>query len=224
MIFQRRKIAPFNGLRFKGPGNLSIAQAETEALIIHGPELYLGQIRSEVVDGTLLLGYYATSVFSLAMLRQQISYELRVKDLQTIVSTGSGNIDAPDLDVDALRVKIEGSGGISMGNLTADKLETRITGSGSARIAGDVEMQSIQINGAGSYLAEGLVSDFAMIKLTGSGSVQVSVSDDLQVQISGSGCVTYDGYPDVTRNISGSGKLNRKRRTTKTNSRSEDHG
>ena len=47
---------------------------------------------------------------------------------------------------------------------------------------------------------------------------------DLQVKISGSGNVTYDGYPDVTRNISGSGKLSRKRRQTKSNSRSEEHG
>jgi len=224
MIFQRREIQPFNCIRFKGPGNLSITQAEIQSLIIHGPTAYLDQIRSEVVDGILKLGYYASSVFSLAMLRQQISYELKVKDLQQIVSTGSGNIAAPDFDVDHLRVTMKGSGNISMANLTADKLEFNMSGSGKARIAGDVEMQSIQLAGSGGYYAEGLVSDFAIVKLTGSAGAHISVSDDLQVQISGSGCVTYDGYPDVTRNISGSGKLNRKRRSSKTSPRSEDHG
>ena len=91
-------------------------------------------------------------------------------------------------------------------------------------IAGDVEAQKIQLNGSGKYHAEALVSDFAAVSVTGSGSVKLSVSEDLQVKITGSGNVTYDGYPDVTRNISGSGKLSRKRRQTKSNSRSEEHG
>ncbi|MFT4713053.1 MAG: hypothetical protein ACJAVI_003312 [Candidatus Azotimanducaceae bacterium] len=224
MIFQKREIGPLNEVRFKGPGNLTIAQAETQSLIIHGPESYLSQIRSEVVDGVLYLGYYASTVFSLAFLRQQISYELKVKDLQKINSTGSGNIDVPDLDVDYLRVKMSGSGNVSMGNLTADKLDMQMSGSGRAIIAGDVELQSLDLSGSGRYQAEGLVSDFAIVKLMGSGGVEITVSDDLQVQISGSGCVTYEGYPDVTRNISGSGKLNRKRRQIKANSRSEEHG
>lgn len=224
MIFQKREIDTLHEIRFKGPGNLTISQAETQSLIIHGPESYLSQIRSEVVDGVLHLGYYASSVFSLDILRQQISYELKVKDLQKICSTGSGNIDVPDLDVDYLSVKMNGSGNISTGNLTADKLEVHLSGSGRAIIAGDVELQSVHLTGSGRYQAEGLVSDFAIVKLAGSGCVALTVSDDLQVQISGSGSVTYEGYPDVTKNISGSGKLNRKRRQTKTNSRSEEHG
>jgi len=224
MIFQKREIQPFNAIRFKGPGNLTVSQAETQSLIIHGPEPYLKKIRSEVVDDVLQLGYFADSIFSLDVLRQQISYELKVKDLQKITSTGSGNIDIPDLDVDFFRVKMKGSGDISMGNLTADKLEIQLNGSGKAIVAGDVELQTVQISGSGKYQAGALVSDFAVVRISGSGSVDLSVSDDLQVQISGSGSVTYDGYPDVTRNISGSGKLSRKRRQTKSNSRSEEHG
>ena len=224
MIFQKREIDLLHQVRFKGPGNLTISQAETQSLIVHGPEFYLDQIKSEVVNSVLHLGYYASSVFSLDILRQQISYELKVKDLQKIHSAGSGNIAIPDLDVDKLRVKMSGSGNVSMGNLTADKLEMQLSGSGGAIIAGDVELQSVNLSGSGQYQAEGLVSDFAIVKLMGSGCVALTVSDDLQVQISGSGSVTYEGYPDVTRNISGSGKLNRKHRQTKANSRSEEHG
>ena len=224
MIFQRRDMQTFNAVRFKGPGNMTISQAESQSLIIHGHESHLEKIRSEVVDGVLEIGYFPDSIVSLDMLRQQISYELKVNDLQKIDSIGSGNLDMPDLDVDTLCVKMKGSGNVSMGNLTADKLEIQLNGSGEAVIAGDVEAQTIQLNGSGKYHAEALVSDFAAVSLTGSGSAKLSVSEDLQVKISGSGNVTYDGYPDVTRNISGSGKLSRKRRQTKSNSRSEEHG
>ncbi len=224
MIFQKREIQQCNALRFKGPGNLTVSQAESQSLIIHGPESYLAKIRSEVVDGVLQLGYYSDSIFELGVLRQQISYELKLNDLQKIVATGSGNIDIPDLDVDLLCVKVSGSGNISMGNLTADKLQIKINGSGKARIAGDVELQTIQLNGSGKYHADALVSDFAVVKIAGSGDARLSVSEDLQVQITGSGNVTYDGYPDVVRNISGSGKLSRKRRKTKSKVRSEEHG
>ncbi len=224
MIFQKRDIQAFSAVRFKGPGNMTISQAESRSLIIHGPKFYLEKIRSKVVDGVLEIGYFPDTVVSLDVLNQQISYELKLNDLRKIDAAGSGNIDMPDLDVDILCVKVKGSGNISMGNLTADKLEIHLNGAGEAVIAGDVESQTIQLSGAGKYHAEALVSDFAAIKITGSGSAELSVSEDLQVQITGSGNVTYDGYPDVTRNISGSGKLSRKCRQTKFSSRSEEHG
>ena len=58
MIFQRRDMQPFNAVRFKGPGNMTISQAESQSLIIHGHESHLEKIRSEVVDGVLEIGYF----------------------------------------------------------------------------------------------------------------------------------------------------------------------
>ena len=53
MIFQRRDMQPFNAVRFKGPGNMTISQAESQSLIIHGHESHLEKIRSEVVEWCL---------------------------------------------------------------------------------------------------------------------------------------------------------------------------
>ena len=41
MIFQRRDMQTFNAVRFKGPGNMTMSQAESQSLIIHGHESHL---------------------------------------------------------------------------------------------------------------------------------------------------------------------------------------
>jgi len=224
MSVEIRKVTRFDQVRFRGPGTLKITQGDVGSLTIHAPAYVIKDIQSEVKDSILRLGYVAPKVTSLKVHQEVISFDLCMKDVRKVTSTGSGKVLIPDLDNDVVTVENIGSGLIVMEHLTADRLDVVIRGSGEVKVAGDVEAQSSVMSGSGSYEAERLVSDFAHIKITGSGDANVSVSDDLNVVITGSGKISYGGYPDISKVISGSGRLMRRRRNKTKLNRGEEHG
>lgn len=222
-MIEVREVARFDQVRFRGPGTLKISQTNEEALTVHAPGYVIGDVISEVKDGVLNVGYRSPKVTRLRVLKEVISYDLRMKDIRKIIVTGSGTVVVPDLDNDTVRVEINGSGKVNLEHITADNLRTTIHGAGSVRVQGDVETQSAVINGAGQYEAEYLVSDFAQLTLNGSGGMSVSVSDELNVVINGNGVIVYGGFPDVTKAISGSGVLSRRRRDKSRKNKGEEH-
>ena len=199
-------------MTFGGPGTLRVVQAETESLGVTAPQSVLRQLQSRVTGSVLHLGVTRGLVTPIALMRETVTWELEVRELQRLVMTGSGAIELPDLDMDELVVELQASGSIEFAHLTADRLRIVLSGSGSIHLSGDVESQRVRITGSGRYRAMHLVSDYGSIVLAGSGSADVAVNDDLDVRITGDGKVRYSGFPEVTQQISGSGKLTRIRR------------
>lgn len=224
MTVEVRDVRRFDQVRFMGPGILKVSQRDEESLTIHAPSYVMKDIVSEVRNGELFVGYRSPKVVSLKVHREVISYSLGVRDLRRLRVTGIGRVMIPDLDNDHVRVEVTGIGQVTLERLTADSLDVLISGGGIVRASGDVEAQSVVISGAGKYQAESLISDFGNVKLSGAGSADVSVSEELDVVISGVGKVTYGGYPEIIKRISGMGKLTRRRRTSRYQSRGEDHG
>jgi len=219
-----RQLASFDKLMFRGPGELKITQCDQESLSITAPDYVLDNIVSVVAGGELNLGYRDNRVINLCVYREEIIYDLRLKDLKQLTLIGNGKIDIPDLDNDQFKIILKGSGEIHMGHLTADDLKIDSSGSGSIHIGGDVEMQTITLTGSGSFMGENLVSDFAYVAIMGSGLVKLSVSEHLSVKITGSGHVSYTGFPEVEKLISGSGTLKRNRIVKSQLNRGNNHG
>lgn len=224
MPIEVRDVSRFDQVRFRGPGTLKITQTNEESLTVHAPAYVIKHIISEVKDGVLYVGYKSPKVTPLRVLKEVISFDLRVKDIREISVTGSGAVIVPDLDNDTVCVEINGSGKVNLGHLTADNFRATIQGAGHIRAQGDVETQAIVVNGSGKVMSDHLVSDFARVILNGSGKVSMSVSDELNVVINGSGEVSYGGFPDITKAITGSGALTRRRRVKDRSTAGEDHG
>jgi len=221
---ENRSVSDFDQVRFRGPGTLKITQCEEESLTIHAPAYVMRDIEASVEDGRLKLGYKSPQIVSLSVLREVISYDLKMKDVRKVILSGSGRVLIPDLDNDQVHVAATGAGQIILEHLTADRLEAVVSGSGNIKVVGDVEAQTIKVSGSGNYLAETLISDFANVTVSGSGKVDISVSDELNATISGSGCISYAGYPDIYKRISGSGKIVRRRKESRHSTRGKEHG
>ena len=209
---QERTISGVEAVTFGGPGTLRVVQAETESLALTASHSVLPQLQSRVAGKVLHLGVARGPVTPIGLMRQTVTWDLGVRELQRLVMTGSGSIVLPDLDMDELVVELQGSGGIRFAHLTADRLLVKLSGSGAISLAGDVESQQVRITGSGSYEAMHLVSDYGSIAVAGSGTADVAVNDDLDVRIAGDGKVSYSGFPEITKQITGSGKLTRIRR------------
>ena len=223
MTIETRLVRDFDQVRLKGPGTLKITQCGEESLTIHAPGYALEDIQSEVIDGELHLGYRSRKVITLAVHREVISYDLKLKDLRGLTVNGSGKVLVPDLDNDQLNVKLMGSAHIDLQKLTADHIEVVLSGSGTISVKGDVESQQVKISGSGDYRSPNLVSDLADISLSGSGRAVIKVNAELNANISGSGSISYIGYPEVYKQVSGSGKLIRVRKE-RNNNKGKEHG
>jgi hypothetical protein len=217
------RVHEFDRVRFMGPGVLKITQDDVESLTVHAPSYVMADIRADVVEGELRLGYRSPKITSLRVHREVISFALKVKDLRGLTVTGVGRVIIPDLDNDQVKISITGIGQVSLEHVTADRLDVRISGAGIVKAQGDVESQSIVISGAGRYQGTHLISDFAQIRISGAGAADVSVAEDLDVVISGAGQVTYAGYPEIVKRISPMGQLSRRRRSRR-EAKGEEHG
>ena len=205
VIEETRQVSGFTGVELTTFGNLHIEVGEKEELRIEAEDNLIEYFEVSVNGGKLKIE--SQTGVSLRPTRP-VNFYLMVKELDTIVTSGSGDIDAPDLAAERFSLVITGSGDMEVDSLDADRLDVRITGSGSTDIrGGEVEEQRVTLTGSGDYQARHLVSDEAQVRVTGSGGATVKVRDWLEVTILGSGDVHYAGSPKVTQSVTGSGDI-----------------
>jgi hypothetical protein len=205
IVEEGREVGDFTGVALAGIGELTIEVGERESLRIEAEDNLIQYFETEVRNGVLEIG--VQDGVNLNSTRP-VRFYLTVEELDTVVLSGSGNIEAPDLEAERFSVTISGSGDVEMGDLSADILNVTISGSGNLDIGGGrVEELDFTISGSGEYQAGDLSSESVQITISGSGNATVWATESLDVRISGSGSVNYYGNPRATFSASGSGKL-----------------
>jgi hypothetical protein len=184
IVTEPRDVSGITAISLSGSGKLRVEQGTTEALTITADDNLLPLLTSEVRDGRLHLGVKPNTSIRPS---KTIVYNVKVKSLDGVDLSGSGDIDLKDLD--------------------GKQLEVKVSGSGSLTAAGKVEKLGVRITGSGKSRTEGLACKSAAITISGSGNVVVAANEELDVKISGSGSVQYVGDPKVTKRISGSGSV-----------------
>ena len=202
-----RSVSGFNKVSVSGSGNLHIVQGDEESLTIEAEDNILPLITAKVSGNTLKIGFKPGTSISTT---KSIEFYLKVKDLDSISASGSGNIDCSGLTADNLIIKTSGSRNIDMGNLEVNIIALNSSGSGKITLAGITDSQNIKTSGSIKYFGEGLISKSCVINSSGSGELIVSVSDDLNINASGSIKITYIGSPSITQKTSGSASINSK--------------
>jgi hypothetical protein len=207
VISESRPVSDFNAVTLTGRGDLFISQGETESLKIEAEDNLLPYIKSEVKNGTLVIGFDKENWKEVLRPTKPIKFTVTLKDITALTLTGLGSIQSTNLTADQLVVKVSGSGDVRIDQLDANELTYDLSGSGDAVFSGQVDRQEITISGSGSYNGGDLNSQAAKVTISGSGDVTLWAEDSLEVSTSGSGSVSYYGSPQVTTSSSGSGKL-----------------
>ncbi|MDP9474694.1 MAG: DUF2807 domain-containing protein [Actinomycetota bacterium] len=181
---ETRDVSGFDEVELSGVGNLSIRQTGTESLSVTAEEDVLPKIRTEVVDGRLIVGPEPNASIETT---EPIDYELTVGDLHALEVSGSGDVDARGIQT--------------------EKLATTVSGSGAVEISGKTESQQVNVSGTGGYEAEDLESKEAKVDVEGAGSAVVNASEELDAKVGGTGSVEYVGDPTVDQDVSGIGRV-----------------
>ena len=200
-----RPVSDFNAVELAGIGRLIITQGQENSLTITAEENLLDYIESKITGSNLYLG-----VKDQINLRpsQDIVFDLTVKDLRRLSTSGLGQVEIGELVTDRLGIIISGNGKVIINRLDAKNLSLETSGLGDINISGSVDSQEVRISGMGNYKAENLLSKRAEIQISGTGNALIWVTDNLDASISGAGKIEYYGQPTISSNISGAGSIN----------------
>jgi hypothetical protein len=199
------EVSDFTSVELATIGRLVVELGETEALRVQAEDNLIEYFEVEVHNGLLEIG----SRRNVNLIPTKgIYFYLTVKELDTLVISGLGSVELPEMDVQKLSIEISGGGSVDVNGLNGDAIEADISGLGDLSIdGGEVDEQDIVITGGGDYRARNLQSARAEVDIDGLGSATVRVSEHLGVTISGGGSVEYFGDPSVDQDVSGLGHV-----------------
>lgn len=207
LVSDVRPVSGFDRIQLDGAGQLLITQGNDEFLEVTAEDNLIEKLTSEVVDGTLVLGFEAHPLRRNIIPTRRIVYTLSVTELTTVTINGAGDLQITSLETPSLGLVLNGAGQIKINDLQAESLDVQISGTGNIDIAGDVNVQVVSIDGAANYQAGGLRTDNTTIEIKGLGNAAVWATSQLNVTLSGAGNLEYYGSPSLAQDISGAGNI-----------------
>lgn len=221
------KLSGISGVELATIGNLYIEKGRREELRVKADENLHEYLEIDVSGGKLEIK--SERGVDLRP-RKEMSFYLTVRELDEIVLSGCGDIEAPDLEGERIKVAIKGSGTIKAGDLRADEIVLRLTGSGDLSVGeGKADEIGIYISGSGDIDVDNIEARSSELKISGSGdafvsrgtvtkqTVVITGSGDCKagrlrcsradVVITGSGSATIRVEDDLNAKISGSGDV-----------------
>lgn len=161
-----------------GPGTLIIQQGDNESLTVEGSDSQKSNVDILKSGNNLAITNRNSG--------GDVKFNLTVKDLESLTTTGAGEIKASELNISSL-------------TLTAND--------GKMDLTGKVNTLTVTINGLGTINAKDLVAQTAIITVNGNGEATLNVVETLKAVINGIGSVTYMGNPKVDQQINGQGSV-----------------
>jgi hypothetical protein len=207
------QVAGVRRVSFRAIGDLTIIQGDSEGLEIVANQAVRERLRVETRGDTLEIrlddqwwSWIDPRYWNLAPIR----YTLTLRDLQSLVASGLGNINAAQLSTSRLELSLSGAGNLIIRKLAVEDLLVRLSGLGNLEIfEGRADTQEITLSGAGNYEARRLESRSARVRLNGLGNATLWAAEELDAALSGAGNVEYYGSPRITQHISGLGNIRR---------------
>lgn len=176
----------FTGVSTSGSTPVKITYGNELKVEIKGSNNLIPYFKSNIISGTLYLGYENASVQ-----HDDIEVYLTLPFIKKIALSGSGKIELQGSfqPVNELKIAISGSGSI----LAKDMFEAEET--------------TLNISGSGKAELLKIISEEADVDISGSGNASLNIINKLKARISGSGKIYYSGSPAVDADVSGSGKV-----------------
>ena len=190
-VVQGRAVPDFDRIEVHDSTDLHVQVGAPLGLSVRGPAARLGELSTEVVDGTLHVRRSAPPERSGPLSDFACDVAVTMPSLAGLVSHGCGD------------ARIEG--------LDGERLDLEAAGSGDVRASGQVERLQVALAGSGELELADLSARKASVRLTGSGRAAVRAREEADVEVSGSGTVSLHGRPPLTRLVrTGSGTFYRR--------------
>lgn len=183
---ESRPVADFTEIGVSAPIDVHVTQGEPAELTLEGDPEVLARIETVVENGRLKIRTRAGDPWRW---HRKAKARVTARRIEALAVAGSGDINAPSITGEALKVSIAGSGDV--------------------RVGGKVEGLTASIAGSGDIRADRLDAQRVRVTIAGSGDATVRARQALSVSVAGSGDVRYYGDPTVEKAVLGSGSVRR---------------
>ncbi|HAH31023.1 MAG TPA: DUF2807 domain-containing protein [Elusimicrobia bacterium] len=184
---ESRVVAGFTSVSLGGMGKVILRQTGKESLVVSAEDNLLPLLESSIVDHVLKLNMANNANIHPT---KPIEFIVEVVNLEGLIVSGAGNIEAGDIWGKRLSVSLSGVGNVTVSG-TADELE-------------------LKVSGVGGYNGEKFKTRRAVVQSSGVGKAVVNVSEQLDAEVSGVGSVEYIGSPKVRETVSGVGSVKKR--------------
>ncbi|MEH6559262.1 MAG: DUF2807 domain-containing protein [Oceanicoccus sp.] len=198
-------------IRLFGDHEFYVTQGDDEFVKITATRTLLPKILAEIRGDTLILKS-RNSGWNLFNFDSHARFDVQLKDIRSIHTSGSGYVEVDDLSTGDLSIKRSGSGDLLFAQITAEYVKIEVSGSGdiNGSLLNARELD-LRISGSGDIqLQQLLINETIDSNISGSATVTVDklIANELEVSISGSGELTVNGkgrvkYQEI--DITGSG-------------------
>jgi len=204
VVKQDRKVSSFNGIEVSGAFQVYIKQGDNEAVTVEAEENLMTYIRTEVVNGTLIIETKDRPFHNTTKMTVYVT----IKGLKSIDLSGAVDLETQNkLNLSDLKIDVSGASDAKL-EITVQKLD--LDGSGASKLlfrgsAVDVKMD---LSGASEIYAYDMPAASYSVELSGAGKAEINVSKKLSAEISGAGTIRYKGTPTVIdQDVSGAGSI-----------------
>jgi hypothetical protein len=205
-------IGEFKGVVNSTPADVIIRAGADYSIRAKGDSRILRHFVFDVRDGRLRIRNPWRPWYLFALLRyHEIFVEVTVPELNSVASTGAGNVRVEDLmRGDTLELRTTGPGSISAQG-DADVIKITVTGSGDINFVGSCDKADLALSSPGDVHIS-LSAQAIAAEITGAGDVDIGGSaEELHLRLAGPGQFRGSGFTaskaDITINGSGDAVL-----------------
>jgi hypothetical protein len=175
VITEERPVSGFNRVSLEGPGHAFITQREGEALTVEADDNLMPFIRTEVRDGTLILGLTDAVHNRDVRPSRSIRFHVGMDEVTALGVSDEGDLEAASIVAGEMEVVQRGVGDIVIHSLVAGKLELRQEGAGDVHIgvlsAGEV---IVHVRGSDDVHIGRITADELLVNILSAGEVELT--------------------------------------------------
>jgi len=182
-VTESRSAGAFTNLRLEGAADVEWKQGSPVSVVVEGAKEAVAATTTNLEGDTLVVSQKPGS-----NARGNLKVKIQAPVVKSFEISGVGNLDAKDLECDALTV--------------------RLLGTGNATLAGNARSVDLSVSGTGNIKAHDLKAVSAKVAVSGVGHAEVNASGSLSINVSGVGGVEYCGRPKISsETVSGIGTV-----------------
>ncbi len=198
---ETRDVPDFNGVEVSH-GLKAQVTVGPKSVRISGDEKRVGQVRTEVVDGKLVVRVEKSSGWGSSS--KGVRLTISTPKLTSVEASGGSAVDAEATPADSFSVDSSGGSDVSVRNVDAKQLKVGISGGGSVTLKGRADTLQVEASGGSDMHGKELSLQSLNVEASGGSEVEANPSERIEADLSGGSTVHVDSAP-AQRNVSASG-------------------
>ncbi len=195
-----REVSDFEGVQV-GSGLKAKVTVGPKSVRVSGEEKQVGQVRTEVKDGKLVVWVEKSSWFSRT---SGVQVTISAPKLTSVASSGGAEVEAEVAATDTFTAEASGGADLIVRNVDAKTLKVESSGGAEVTVQGRADSASVDCSGGAEVHGQELSLKVLEVDASGGATVKANPTDRIEADASGGSTVHVDGNPSQ-RDVSSSG-------------------